>query len=181
MSSPRPTASSATTAGIAHPVAALSLEREAARPDAVLLLDQGAHYRAGRRHGHRARGHRHRHRPLVIPEVAHEMALKAAETDATKRALATFGNPFGLALYDKDLAPRDAAHQAGTVSRRAGAGGGRPSRSSFCGRRPAVTSPSTMPTPSSRQRSRRSRAWRRSTPSTPSGNRTLPRSASSAG
>ena len=37
------------------------------------------------------------------PEVAHEMALKAAETDATKRALATFGNPFGLALYDKDL------------------------------------------------------------------------------
>ena len=30
------------------------------------------------------------------------MGLKAAETDATKRALATFGNPFGLALYDKD-------------------------------------------------------------------------------
>ncbi len=37
------------------------------------------------------------------PEAAHEIALKAAETDATKRALATFGNPFGLALYDKDL------------------------------------------------------------------------------
>ncbi len=36
------------------------------------------------------------------PEVAHEIALKAAETDATKRALATFGNSFGLALYDKD-------------------------------------------------------------------------------
>ena len=36
------------------------------------------------------------------PEAAHEIALKAAETDATKRALATFGNPFGLALYDKD-------------------------------------------------------------------------------
>jgi DNA recombination protein Rad52 len=34
-------------------------------------------------------------------EVAHEMAVKAAETDATKRALATFGNPFGLALYDR--------------------------------------------------------------------------------
>ncbi len=32
---------------------------------------------------------------------AHESALKEAETDATKRALATFGNPFGLALYDK--------------------------------------------------------------------------------
>ncbi len=33
-------------------------------------------------------------------ESAHEIALKAAETDATKRALATFGNPFGLSLYD---------------------------------------------------------------------------------
>lgn len=44
-------------------------------------------------------------------DVAHEMAVKAAETDATKRALATFGNPFGLALYDRDLTqvtkPRD--------------------------------------------------------------------------
>jgi len=29
---------------------------------------------------------------------------EAAETDATKRALATFGNPLGLALYDRDLA-----------------------------------------------------------------------------
>jgi DNA repair and recombination protein RAD52 len=27
--------------------------------------------------------------------------LKEAETDAMKRALMTFGNPFGLALYDK--------------------------------------------------------------------------------
>jgi recombination DNA repair RAD52 pathway protein len=34
------------------------------------------------------------------PGQAHEIALKTAETDATKRALATFGNPFGLALYD---------------------------------------------------------------------------------
>jgi len=33
---------------------------------------------------------------------AHEFALKTAETDAMKRALATFGNPFGLALYDKE-------------------------------------------------------------------------------
>src|SRR5262245_64004157 len=37
-------------------------------------------------------------------DSAHEIALKAAETDGTKRALATFGNPFGLALYDKDRA-----------------------------------------------------------------------------
>jgi hypothetical protein len=33
------------------------------------------------------------------PGQAHEVALKAAETDATKRALTTFGKPFGLALY----------------------------------------------------------------------------------
>lgn len=33
---------------------------------------------------------------------AHEIALKAAETDATKRALLTFGNAFGLSLYQQD-------------------------------------------------------------------------------
>lgn len=33
---------------------------------------------------------------------AHALAAKEAETDATKRALATFGNPFGLALYDRE-------------------------------------------------------------------------------
>lgn len=32
---------------------------------------------------------------------AHESAMKEAETDAMKRALMTFGDPFGLALYDK--------------------------------------------------------------------------------
>lgn len=32
---------------------------------------------------------------------SYEGAIKEAETDATKRALATFGWPFGLALYDK--------------------------------------------------------------------------------
>lgn len=32
---------------------------------------------------------------------AHESAIKEAETDAMKRALMMFGNPFGLALYDK--------------------------------------------------------------------------------
>jgi len=35
---------------------------------------------------------------------AHDFALKAAETDATKRALSTFGNAFGLALYDPEQA-----------------------------------------------------------------------------
>ncbi len=33
-----------------------------------------------------------------------EGAIKEAETDAMKRALMTFGNPFGLALYDKTQA-----------------------------------------------------------------------------
>jgi DNA recombination protein Rad52 len=33
------------------------------------------------------------------PGTAHEHASKAAETDATKRALVTFGNRFGLVLY----------------------------------------------------------------------------------
>src|SRR5262245_28825620 len=35
----------------------------------------------------------------ITPGQAHELALKAAETDATKRALSTFGNAFGLSLY----------------------------------------------------------------------------------
>ncbi len=33
------------------------------------------------------------------PGEVHDIALKAAETDATKRALTTFGKPFGLELY----------------------------------------------------------------------------------
>lgn len=41
------------------------------------------------------------------PGQAHEMAMKAAETDATKRALMTFGNAFGLSLYGP---PKEALH-----------------------------------------------------------------------
>lgn len=33
---------------------------------------------------------------------AHESAIKESETDGMKRCLMTFGNPFGLALYDKE-------------------------------------------------------------------------------
>ena len=36
------------------------------------------------------------------PGEVHDVALKGAETDATKRALATFGKPFGLELYRRD-------------------------------------------------------------------------------
>jgi DNA recombination protein Rad52 len=39
------------------------------------------------------------------PGEVHDTALKAAETDATKRALATFGKPFGLALYGLGKSP----------------------------------------------------------------------------
>jgi hypothetical protein len=42
--------------------------------------------------------------------AAHESAVKEAETDAMKRALMTFGNPFGLALYDKTKANVDYSH-----------------------------------------------------------------------
>jgi hypothetical protein len=35
----------------------------------------------------------------ISPGEVHDIGLKAAETDATKRALATFGKPFGLELY----------------------------------------------------------------------------------
>ena len=59
------------------------------------------------------------------PGEVHDIALKAAETDATKRALATFGKPFGLELYRKDkkrilansatLQPATAVHQRSRV------------------------------------------------------------------
>lgn len=53
---------------------------------------------------------------------AHELAFKAAETDATKRALSTFGNRFGLSLYERDSQlPRDAADDgAAAVAGRSG-------------------------------------------------------------
>ncbi len=54
--------------------------------------------------------------------LAHESAIKEAVTDALKRALRSFGNPFGLALYDKsrenvgiDAPPFDAAAAADRV------------------------------------------------------------------
>lgn len=39
-----------------------------------------------------------------------ESAVKEAETDALKRALRTFGNTFGLALYDKDKSNREVGY-----------------------------------------------------------------------
>lgn len=55
--------------------------------------------------------------------LAHESAIKEAVTDALKRALRTFGNPFGLALYDKtranvedDTKPNSASPKPNSVS-----------------------------------------------------------------
>ena len=45
-------------------------------------------------------------------DEAHDLALKAAETDATKRAMVTFGKAFGLALYSFDR--RQAATRGNT-------------------------------------------------------------------
>ena len=50
------------------------------------------------------------------PGEVQDRALKAAETDATKRALATFGKAFGLALYAGDRRPQRSA--CGTPLRR---------------------------------------------------------------
>ena len=100
------------------------------------------------------------------PELAHDIALKAAETDATKRALATFGNPFGLALYDRDQAQVTKARSkvasrddAGTRVARSGADQSRGSRSPF---------QRSTPT-SSRKLCARSTVSIRSMPSMPSG------------
>jgi hypothetical protein len=87
--------------------------------------------------------------------LAHESAIKEAETDATKRALVTFGNPFGLALYDKgqgqvsggqgSVAPRVAPRQpSAPPARSQGApADSRPSssRSSVPQARPALQRP----------------------------------------
>jgi recombination DNA repair RAD52 pathway protein len=75
---------------------------------------------------------------------AHESAIKEAETDAMKRALMTFGNPFGLALYDKEQAnvanrktrarpgssPRHFPRSTSSRTRRSSASGGIPNNRS---------------------------------------------------
>ncbi len=66
-----------------------------------------------------------------FPGEVHDTALKAAETDATKRALATFGRPFGLELYRGSQSARHA--QASEQIRRAV-----PAPSATQGGRPAV-------------------------------------------
>jgi DNA recombination protein Rad52 len=52
------------------------------------------------------------------PGDAHESAEKEAETDAMKRALMTFGNQFGLALYDKAQSNVEAPSRPAVASAR---------------------------------------------------------------
>ena len=102
-SSPRPTASSAMTPGIGgrlashcvwsgasgayHGAAYTAKVRVSVRAGDITIVREGSGTGEGK---------------APTPGQAHELALKGAETDATKRALATFGNPFGLALYDRE-------------------------------------------------------------------------------
>ncbi len=72
---------------------------------------------------------------------AHESALKEAETDAMKRALMTFGNPFGLALYDKAQRQVSSGGGQGDGSQRPG--GQRPP----VGRPAAGSSPAAVASP----------------------------------
>lgn len=51
----------------------------------------------------------------------HESATKEAESDAMKRCLMTFGNPFGLALYDKSRANVTEHAQASEPTKRTSA------------------------------------------------------------
>ena len=50
------------------------------------------------------------------PGEVHDIALKAAETDATKRAFATFGKPFGLELYRQNRTSANRAVKTGDRS-----------------------------------------------------------------
>lgn len=54
------------------------------------------------------------------PGEVHDKAIKAAETDATKRALATFGKPFGLSLYLSRRSPTRDQQSPKAASRAAG-------------------------------------------------------------
>lgn len=52
----------------------------------------------------------------AVEQNAHELALKEAESDALKRAFKSFGDQFGLHLYDKDRSKIDPLGAAGYKS-----------------------------------------------------------------
>ena len=85
----QPLAYGAVKAGSYHGAAYTAKVRVSVRAGEITIVREGSGTGEGR---------------ASTPGQAHELALKGAETDATKRALATFGNPFGLALYDREQA-----------------------------------------------------------------------------
>jgi hypothetical protein len=78
---------------------------------------------------------------------AHESALKEAETDAMKRALMTFGNPFGLALYDKQQRQVSTAGGQGEGPQRPAVQRPSASRSAPVAPAPSAASPAQDHTP----------------------------------
>jgi len=78
---------------------------------------------------------------------AHESALKEAETDAMKRALMTFGNPFGLALYDKQQRQVSTAGGQGEGPQRPAVQRPSASRSTPIAPAPSAASPAQDHTP----------------------------------
>ena len=107
----------------------------------LILCDlhrQSANYCTRRRERYRE-GHGSGEGRGDSPGEVHDIALKAAETDATKRALATFGRPFGLELYRKDKvasSQRPAAGESATLS---------PTTQSRLGSHPDDTTPIPRP------------------------------------
>jgi hypothetical protein len=75
--------------------------------------------------------------------LAHESAIKEAETDAMKRALVTFGNPFGLALYDRSQRQVSGA-PAPPQARASSSNGPRPAPANGVVRRPQATAPNPV-------------------------------------
>ncbi|MFM7549233.1 MAG: Rad52/Rad22 family DNA repair protein, partial [Cyanobacteriota bacterium] len=78
----------------------------------------------------------------------HESALKEAETDAMKRALMTFGNPFGLALYDKRQREVSSAAGQGDGAQQPGGQRASISRPAPVAAPPSVAAPAPSPHPS---------------------------------
>jgi hypothetical protein len=100
---------------------------------------------------------------------AHESAIKEAETDATKRALATFGSPFGLALYDRErrevavfVEPEADAEQAPQPAVSPMEEGETAAPSHRRAKRPAAAGPALIPVPMTADGKRSDwRAWAR--------------------
>lgn len=96
MRSRKPTGSSASMPGPRDPGFALCAHVREPRCIPCRLHRESVHHRSGRWNDDCTGGHGSGEGRAASPGEAHDTALKAAETDATKR------RPFGLELYRKD-------------------------------------------------------------------------------